>query len=340
MWEDEGVTVMRRPASFSRLVPALLAACLAFAPFADAQEAGFDRLPGWRGERVAEVVSLFLQACPRLAPLFRAACDGAARVPPGDEAAARAFVESAFRPSYLGQALTTGYFELDVTASRTRGGVYQWPLLRPPPDPRRFGRAEILAGALAGRGLEILWFASASDLYFVQLQGSARVHLTDGQVIRVGGAAQNGRPSIPTAQLFNGVGIPGNDLSIPAIRAWIAAHPREGEALLARDPAYFFMQERHLRADQGPLGALGVPLVPLRSVAVDPAHVPLGAPLWIDTRITAVRQPLQRMMFAEDTGEPIAGAAHIDIFFGPGPDAEAVGGRQHATGGVWVLLPR
>ncbi len=303
-------------------------------------QTAFDQLPGWRTEHVAEAVALFRASCARLSPAFRNACAEADRVPPGDEAGARAFVANAFRPSYVGQALTTGYFELDVTASRTQGGIYQWPLLRPPRDPRRYDRASILSGALAGRGLELLWFASPADLYFVQLQGSARVHLTDGGVVRVGGAAQNGFSSIPTARLFNGVGIPGNDLSIPGIRAWIAAHPREGAAVLARDPSYFFMVERSLRADQGPLGALGVPLTPLRSVAVDPAHVPLGSLLWIDAQISAVHQPLQRMMLAHDTGEPINGAGHVDIFFGPGDEAEQVGGRQHAMGNLWVLLPR
>ncbi len=316
----------------------LLAAFASLASPARAQDVA--QLPGWQNEHVAEVVALFSQSCPRLPSRFRAACDLAARVPAGDENAARGFVQAAFRAAYLGQALTTGYFELDVTASRSQGGPYQWPLLRPPPDPRRYDRAQILSGALAGRGLELLWFASAADLYFVQLQGSARVHLTDGGTIRVGGAAQNGRASIPSDRLFAGVAIANNDLSIPNLRVWAASHPQEAQTRLARETAYFFMAERRLRADQGPLGALGVPLVPLRSVAVDPVAIPLGAPLWLDTSITAVRQPLRRMMLAQDTGEPIAGAGHIDIFFGPGAEAEAVGGRQHAQAGVWVLLPR
>jgi len=329
---------MRTQNAFMRISLLCLLLCLAVQ--AARAENGFDQLPGWQSDRVSDIVPLFLQSCPRLGPEFRPACAAAARVPPGDEAAARAFVQEAFRLSYAGRALTTGYFELDVAASRTRSGPYQWPLLRPPRDPRRFDRAEILSGALAGQGLEVAWFASAADLYFVQLQGSARLHLTNGGVIRVGGAAQNGRTSIPTERLFADAGIPNNDLSIPAIRAWIAAHPREGDALLARDESYFFMQERRLRTDQGPLGALGVPLTPLRSIAVDPADVPLGAPVWLDTEITAVHQNLQRLMLANDTGEPIRGAAHVDLFFGPGPQAEAVGGRQHSDAQMWVLLPQ
>jgi membrane-bound lytic murein transglycosylase A len=244
-----------------------------------------------------------------------------------------------FRPTLLGRAMTTGYFEIDIVASRTRGGPYQWPLLRPPRDPQRYSRGEILGGALAGQGLEILWFASAADLYFVQLQGSARVRLTDGSLIRVGGAAQNGRPSVPVAQLFRNA-ISGSDLSIPGLRAWSAAHPAQAQAVVSRDAAYFFMQERHVPPDQGPPGALGVPLTPLRSVAVDRRYIPLGAPVWLDTRISATGERLRRLMLAQDSGEPISGPAHIDVFFGPGAPAEAVGGRQHADADVWVLLPR
>jgi membrane-bound lytic murein transglycosylase A len=318
----------------------LLGLVLVWLPCAARAQTEFDALPGWRADRVSDIVPLFLRSCPRLSAAFREACANAAHVPTGDEAAARAFLAASFRPSYVGRALTTGYFELDVAASRTQGGPYQWPLLRPPRDPARFDRMAILSGALAGQGLEMLWFASPADLYFVQLQGSARVSLAGGGVMRVGGAAQNGHPSIPTARLFANAGIPNNDLSIPAIRTWIAAHPREGAALLARDPSYFFMRERKLPPDQGPLGALGVSLTPLRSVAVDPAQIPLGAPLWVDARISATNEPLQRLMLAQDMGEPIKGAEHIDLFFGPGARAEQVGGRQNAQAGVWVMLPR
>ena len=318
----------------------LLCMLLVGMPLVAAAQEPFDALPGWRNEHVADVVPLFAASCPRLAPSFRAACATARTVPPGDEAAARAFVEGAFRPTHLGDALTTGYFEMDMRASRTADARYRWPLLRPPHDPTAFDRGQILSGALAGQGLELAWFASPADLYFVQLQGSARLVFADGSVMRVGGAAQNGRASVPTGNLFRDVGIPNNELSIPMIRAWSVVHGREAETLLARDPAYFFMRERRSAADQGPTGTLGVPLTPLRSIAVDPAFVPLGAPVWLDTEISALDQTLRRLMLAQDTGEPIKGADHVDLFFGPGPRAEALGGRQHARAGLWVLLPR
>lgn len=310
------------------------------ASFRDGDGGNFAELPGWSTDRVADVIPLFAASCPRLGAAFRPACDEIRRVPRGDEAAARAFLQWAFRPAYIGQAQYTGYFELDVAGALAPGGPYQWPLLRAPANPTLYDRAQILGGALAGRGLELVWFASAADLYFVQLQGSARVHLPDGTVMRVGGAAQNGRRSIPTAQLFGDAGIANHDLSIPGIRAWSAAHPADTQARLARETSYFFFAERPLRAEQGPVGALGVPLAPLRSVAVDAAHIPLGTPVWISTSVSATRQPLQRLMLSEDTGEPINGPAHVDLFFGGGPDAEAVGGRQNSTGGLWALVPR
>ncbi len=333
--------IFARTGLFSFVAAAVLAACFALAPApATSQPADFAQLPGWSSDRVADIIPLFAASCPRLDSSFRVACQEVGRVPRDDEAAARTFVQWAFRPAYVGDALFTGYFELDVAGSRVPGGPYKWPLLRPPPDPRRYSRAQVLSGALAGRGLELVWFASAADLYFVQLQGSARVHLPDGQVMRVGGAAQNGFGSIPVADLFADAGIPNHDLSIPAIRAWAAAHPAEAQARLGREQSYFFFAERPLHADQGPLGALGVPLAPLRSAAVDPKNIRFGSLMWVNTEISAMHRPLQRLFLAQDSGEPIHGPVHVDLFFGPGPRAEAIGGREDARGGLWVLVPR
>ena len=300
-----------------------------------------DALPGWTQDRQSEVVRLLLAECPRLDVTFRAACAEAPRVPPGDDAAARAFLQWAFVPRRQGQALFTGYFELELPGARQQGGPYQVPVLRVPPDPGRFDRAQIERGALAGRGLELVWLTSPADLYFLQLQGSGRIRLAEGGVLRIGSAALNGRASVPTATLFGDADISNHDLSIPNIRVWIAGHPTAGAARLARDPSYVFMAERGgLRDEEGPVGALGVPMAPLRSVAVDPHYVALGTLVWVATQISATGQPMQRLMLAQDTGEPIHGPAHVDMFFGSGTQAEAVGGRQNAPGTVWVLVPR
>jgi membrane-bound lytic murein transglycosylase A len=303
---------------------------------AAAQPAAFAALPGWTDGRIAEALPSFIAGCARPAAPWRRACADARGVAPGDEAAARAFLERNFQPVRLGPVLVTGYYELEVAGSRTPGGPYQVPVLRPPAEPGRFERSAIEQGALAGRHLEIAWLTNAADLYFLQLQGSGRIRLPDGSVMRVAIAAANGRPSIPTSRLFGDAGIPGNDLSIGGIRSWIAAHPRDGVARLSRDPSFAFFREMPgLSPEQGHPGAAGVPLTPLHSVATDPAALPLGTPLWI-----AGVGRVPRLAIAQDTGEPIRGAAHIDLFCGWGPGAERTGGSLFARGDVWVLVPR
>lgn len=295
-------------------------------------------LPGWSRERVADAIPPLLNACPRLSSEWRAACTEARYVSAGDEVAARGFVQRNFRAVPLGQGLFTGYFELEVAGSRHQGGPYQVPVLRPPEDPRRYDRGRILGGALAGRGLEVVWLTSAADLYFLQLQGSGRVRLAEGGSLRLGYAVSNGHAPVATEALFRDAGIPGNDLSIPGLRAWIAARPGR-EARLNADPSYVYMRETGSPPGQGHTGALGTPLVPLRSVAVDPSYVPLGSPVWLDTVDSYSGRALQRLMLASDTGDQIRGQARTDIYYGWDHQAEAQGGHMYATGRAWVLRP-
>jgi membrane-bound lytic murein transglycosylase A len=286
------------------------------------------------------MVPIFLAGCPRLPPAYARACAAAAAVPPGDEAAAHAFLDAAFRPVSRGTDTVTGYFEITVAGRRVPGGEFVIPVLRAPRDPRRFSRGEIVAGALAGRDLEFLYLRSLADLFFLQLQGSGRVRLADGQEVRIGTQATNGRPQIDTAVLFGDAGIPGRDLSIPGIRAWLAGHPAE-QARLLRDPSYVFFRETPgLSPAYGPLGASGLPLVPGHSVAVDPNVTPLGSLLWLDATGSASHRPLAHLVVAHDIGPQINGPARLDLFFGAGEAAEQQGGRQFGPGRVWALVPR
>jgi membrane-bound lytic murein transglycosylase A len=288
---------------------------------------------------MVEAIAPLLAACPHLDASWQSICQAATYVRPGDETAARSFVEHHFQAVALGDNLFTGYFELDVKGSRVRGGPYQIPLLRSPRNPRQFDRASIEHGALAGQGLELLWLTSAADLYFLQLQGSGRVHLPDGAVVRVGYDTANGRTPTPTDALFRQAGLDGTDLSIPGMRSWIAAHPRRGYALLSHDPSFVFFHEDPNPPQIGHIGALGAPLVALRSVAVDPQFVPLGSPVWVDTTDSFTGAPLRRLMLAGDTGDTIHGPSHTDIFYGAGRHAELQGGHMHAVGREWVLEP-
>jgi membrane-bound lytic murein transglycosylase A len=353
---------------------------------------GFDALPGWTTDRVAEALPAFLAGCQAMgtsqslggggaaaslggaAGDWRAACAAARGVSPGDEAASRAFFERAFQPYAISdsgsdQGLFTGYYEPQVRGARVAGPGFQTPLYGRPADivqadlgafsddlkGRRltgrvengrfvpyFDRAAIDAGALAGRRLEILWLADKVDAFFLEIQGSGRVLLPDGAVVRVSFAGQNGRGYVPIGRVIaERDHIPPSQVSLQSIRAWLAAHPADAAGVMEQNPSYVFFRElAGTRPDQGPPGSLGAGLTPGRSAAVDRAFLPLGAPLWIDTTDPLDGSRLQRLLVAQDTGGAIKGPVRADVFWGWGPQAEARAGKMRQQGRAFVLLPR
>ncbi|WP_237217835.1 murein transglycosylase A, partial [Falsiroseomonas oryziterrae] len=267
----------------------------------------------------------------QLAPL----CAEAAALPRDDHAAARAFLEARFRALPLGQDTLTGYFEPELRGSPTRTGRFTTPLHAPPPlvevDLGAFAadlrgrrivgelrdgrlhplpdRAAIMAGAFAGRGLEILWVDDPVDAFFLQIQGSGRIRMPDGRVIRLGYAGWNGHPywAIGRGLVERGI-MPRESVTMQSIRGWLAtASPAEANALMARNPSYVFFRRVELAPEDGPIGSLGVPLAPMRALAVDRAHVPLGLPVWVAGRDPLTDRPLRRLVVAKDTGGAIRG---------------------------------
>jgi membrane-bound lytic murein transglycosylase A len=310
---------------------------------------------------------------------WQPACAAGALVRPGDDAAARAYFEAYFQPYAVAdrtapagsrqQARFTGYFDPEVRGSRVPGGPYRSPLLGRPPDLVQvslgtfaadlkgrsiagrvqdgrlvpyYDRAEIESGVLARRRLELVWLTDPVDVFMLQVQGSGRVDLPDGHVVRVTYAGQNGLPYVPIGRVLADRGqIPLDQVSLASIRAWLEQHPAQADEVMDRNPSYVFFREvTDLRPDQGPPGALGVPLVPLRSLAVDRAFIPLGAPVFIATTDPVTGAPLQRLMLAQDLGGAIKGPARADIFFGWGRAAEDRAGRMRAEGHEFLLLPR
>lgn len=305
---------------------------------------------------------------------WRSACNAARSVPDGDEAAARGFFERYFQPYAIAgdgstQGLFTGYYEPQVRGATTRGAPYLTPLIGEPHDiiqadlgafaddlkgrkitgrvqDGRFlpylDRAAISQGALSGRNLELLWLSDPIDAFFMEIQGSGRVLLPDGSVIRVSYAGENGRPYVPIGRVLIDRGeIPRDQVSLQSIRAWLLAHPGDAAAVMDQNPSYVFFREvRNTRADQGPSGSLGAPLTPGRSLAVDRSYLPLGAPLWLDTTDPLSGAPLRRLVVAQDTGGAIKGPVRGDVFWGWGPDAEARAGKMKSQGTAYVLLPR
>ena len=235
--------------------------------------------------------------------------------------------------------LFTGYFEITLNGSRKRGGPYQTPLYRRPPEPNRHTRAEIEDGALAGKGLELVWVDDPVDAFFLEIQGSGRVNLPDGTIMRVGYDGQNGKPYVPVGRLLIERGeLPRDKVTMAAIRRWMGENPKKGAALRRENPSYVFFREI---SGEGPIGAQQVPLIAGRSLAVDRAFIPLGMPIWIDVQQRfAPHDTIRRLVVAQDTGGAIKGPVRGDLFWGHGKEAASGAGAMNARGRYYLLLPK
>lgn len=323
---------------------------------------------GLTDESAEAALAAFRVSCPSL--LKRADISGLTR--PDDWAAAcaeasiwpagsaRSFFATHFEAAVIGEgrAFATGYFEPQIAGSRVRAPGYDVPVYRTPPDlvqvvpegstdgkPMRgrivdgryslyYDRAEIESGVLAGHGLEIAWAADPIDFFFLQIQGSGRLALSDGSVMRIGYDNQNGREYVAIGRLLKERGLLGpGQTSMQGIVAWLRAHPEDGRAVMRENKSYIFFREL---TGPGPLGALGVPVTPRTTVAADPRFVPLGAPV-----VLAVDKPEARGLWvAQDTGGAIKGANRFDTFWGAGEEAKLIAGGMQALGDAYVLLPK
>ena len=302
----------------------------------------FEEMQGWEEDDHAEALRVFLETCPDLTdPEWQSICALATQAPE-----AKPFFELLFRPVLIGgeaTALFTGYFEPELDGSRSPSARFRYPLYRTPrelaPGGLWYSRSEIeTEGVLEGRGLEIAWVDDPVELFFLQIQGSGRIRLAEGGTIRVGYGGANGHPyrSIGAELVRRGVFSP-HQVSAEVIRAWVRRNPAVGRDLLRVNPSYVFFREIDgVAPDRGPLGAMNRSVTPMRTIAVDPAYTPLGAPVWIEKEGAA---PIRRLMIAQDTGSAIKGAQRADIFFGTGAAAGAQAGEVKAPGRMVVLLP-
>lgn len=284
-------------------------------------------LPGWhRDDHAAAWAAFSMPGAPSADP-------------PADP---RAWFEARFDPVEVapaGQAHFTGYYEPELPGARARSARFCAPLHAPPPDldPETpwHDRATILHGDLLA-GHELVWLESPLEAFLAQVQGSLRVRLQEGGTLRLGYAGRNGRPyrSIGAELVRRGVAPP-EGMSIAVIRRWCADNPGAVAELLNTNPSFVFFRECDLPEGQGPIGAQGVALSVLRSLAVDPGIVPLGTPVWIDCPGLS-----PRLMVAQDTGSAIRGAGRGDIFFGSGDAAGLAAGAMNARGRMVALWPR
>ena len=281
-------------------------------------------------------------------------CAEASSVPAG---AASAFFRDRFDWVRVGEgkAFATGYYEPELAGSRTPMPGYV-PIYRTPSDLIRctkgdgttgrgrydatnqcvyyFTRAEIEDGALANKGLELAYAADPVELFFLQIQGSGRVRMPDGSVMRIGYADQNGREYVAIGRLLRERGIlPPGGASMQSIVTWIRANPDQGKALMRENLSYIFFREL---TGPGPLGAMGVAVTPQGTVATDPLFVPLGAPVFL----TMERPEANGLWVAQDTGGAIKGPNRFDTFWGAGVQATQIAGGMAANGTALVLLPK
>ena len=186
----------------------------------------------------------------------------------------------------------------------------------------------------------IMWVDDEIDLFFLQIQGSGRIELADGSLVKVGYADQNGHPYVSIGRKLIAMGeLTRDQVSMQGIKHWAAQNPAKLAALLEQNPSYVFFRElpKHLSA---PLGALGVPLTNAYSIAIDPHTIPLGAPVFLSTTYPNTTEPLNRLMLAQDTGGAIRGAVRADFFWGFGDQAGAKAGRMKQRGRMWVFFPK
>ena len=357
---------------------------------------------GWMDDDPRAAWEPFLLGCSRLVaqPAWRETCALAQQLPAGTSV--RSFFETHFLPYRVAnadgsvQGLATGYYEPLLRGSRRKEGSYRYPLYAAPDDllivdlteinpelkhlrlrgrldGRRvvpyYPRAEIERGLPGLAGKELLWVDDPVDLFFLQIQGSGRVRLASGELVRVGYADQNGQPYRSIGRYLVEQGeLKLEQASMQGIKAWGAANRAKLDALLAHNPSYVFFRELPRAGGiqdspvdgaaasgraaagpvtaggpattGGPVGALGVALTPERSIAVDPRHIPLGTPVFLATTWPNSAQPLQRLVLAQDSGGAIRGAVRADYFWGFGDTAAAQAGRMRQSARMWVLLPR
>lgn len=324
----------------------------------------------------AAALNSFRESCPRVMSRtdgsgltrpddWRAPCTAAVNWGAGS---AVLFFASYFETARVGDgaAYATGYYEPEITGSRTRQPGLDVPVYGLPPDLVRartgdapplpdgkmplgrygsngtftqyYDRAEIEQGALMGHGLEIAWVADPVEFFFLQVQGSGRLRAPDGSVMRIGYAGQNGLPYTGIGGLMRQRGLIGTGPgqysgSMQGIMQYVRDHPAEGQALMDENKSYVFFREL---TGGGPLGALGAPVHRGSSVAADPRFVPLGAPVWLDLD----RPEADGLWIAQDTGGAIKGANRFDTFWGAGDQARVTAGGMSGRGQALVLVPK
>jgi peptidoglycan lytic transglycosylase A len=329
----------------------------------------WSELSGWTDDDHTVAFATFHNSCKAIVrgtppryegqPLYAAlqsVCRRAINSPPRDLAAARVFFEKHFRPmriAPLGEnnGILTGYYEPIIEGSLVPSAKFTVPLYRTPPElinyepGTYYDRNAIENGALAGRDLEICWLKDSSDLLSAQIEGSARVKLEGGKVLRLNYNGHNGWPYMPVERILTAREIAlKEESSMVRIRERIDANPKEGKELRRSDKSYVFFRETSLTEHEEPLGAQGIPLTPGRSIATDKNIHVYGTPFFIEAVLPIEKEKsatkFKRLMVSQDSGGAIIGPARADLYFGAGNRAAHIAGRIRHPGQFTILIPR
>lgn len=330
----------------------------------------FSELFGWQADNINEALPALRRSCGKIAQKaeWSQPCSALGNLNDNDPETARRYFETWFRPyavSDNGNAagLFTGYYEAELHGSLLRYGQYQTPLYAKPGDlitvdladfspdwkgKRITGkvvnhklkpyddRSEIVKGSLTNRAQIIAWVDDPVAAFFLAVQGSGRINLDTGDVMRVGYDGANGQDYVSIGRQLAESGDLPRPVTMQSIREWMKVHPGRADEVMNMNPSYVFFR---ILQGEGPIGAEDVALTPRRSLAVDPRYVALGTPVWLDSS-DGNNQALQRLMIAQDTGGAIKGVVRGDFFWGFGPEAEAKAGPMQSKGRYYVLLPK
>lgn len=236
----------------------------------------------------------------------------------------------------------TGYYEPLLRGSKIRHGPYQIPLYKLPQEGTldiNIPRKEIVEGKLGGKNLELVWVDDPIDAFFLQIQGSGRVWLDDGKMLRLGYAGTNKHPYFPIGKTLVQKGeLELEQASMQGIRSWLETHPKEADAIMNENQSFVFFR---ILDEENPIGSQGVPLTPTRSMAIDPKFISLGTPMWVNLAHPDKDQGfLRHMMIAQDTGGAIKGGLRGDYFWGFGGQSAEYAGKMNSDGEYYVLLPK
>ncbi len=323
------------------------------------RQVAFEDLPGWQNDEQNRAVISLVNSCNQFAKMpddkqiggqigdivvddFHDVCDIAQVIKGMSSKQARNFFENWFVPFEVSdrngneQGLFTGYYVPELRGSKRKNDIYKYPVYAKPKSSKYldYNREQIENGALKGKNLELVWVDDKVDLFFMQAQGSGRVILDDGQIMRLSFGGKNNYPYSSIGKYIIENDVINGDVSYFSIKNWLKENPEAGQKVMNVNESFIFFEPSK---NNDVFGAQGAPLMSYRSLAVDTDIMPLGFPMWID--IQTPRKPYRKLVIAQDTGSAIKGAVRGDVFFGRGKSAENIAARMNFKGQYYILLP-